>query len=301
MIGKDSSPQSLGVVPCTISWLFRLLGERRDRTGTRFSVRVSAVELCGRDQSLRDLLAEVASGGLQDTQSPGVHLREDPVCGAQVRLGLGRGQGARGGRGSLGPVASPSAFSCRTRVSSGRLRPSGLPPTWTQHWLLVVQAGRAAARRPGMVHTCSSHCMSTSTVWRSGARRQVSPAPVGVLGWRIHGGRSSLPCAALPVSGGRSRLHLLDLGSCETVSSRAGESSGGSLDLSLPALGSVILALVSGAKHVPYRWVWTPGSPWQGWGWVLPGGTAPGATCTGLSLGVPSCHRQGPQAQPAAP
>lgn len=84
MIGKDSSPQSLGVVPCAISWLFRLIDERKERTGTRFSVRVSAVEVCGPDQSLRDLLAEVAAGSLQDAQSPGMYLREDPVCGAQV-------------------------------------------------------------------------------------------------------------------------------------------------------------------------------------------------------------------------
>ncbi|EHH28205.1 hypothetical protein EGK_18589, partial [Macaca mulatta] len=85
MIGKDSSPQSLGIVPCAISWLFRLIEERRERMGTRFSVRVSAVEVCGRDQSLRDLLAEVAPGSLQDAQSPGVYLREDPVCGAQLQ------------------------------------------------------------------------------------------------------------------------------------------------------------------------------------------------------------------------
>lgn len=54
------------------------------------------------------------------------------------------------------------------------------------------------------------------------------------------------------VSGGRSRLHLIDLGSCEAALSR-GEASGGHLCLSLSALGSVILALVNGAKHVPYR------------------------------------------------
>lgn len=55
------------------------------------------------------------------------------------------------------------------------------------------------------------------------------------------------------VSGGRSRLHLIDLGSCEAALSRGGEASGGALCLSLSALGSVILALVNGAKHVPYR------------------------------------------------
>lgn len=60
-----------------------------------------------------------------------------------------------------------------------------------------------------------------------------------------------LPC--FTVSGGRSRLHLIDLGSCEMAPSRGGEASGGSLCLSLSALGSVILALVNGAKHVPYR------------------------------------------------
>lgn len=55
------------------------------------------------------------------------------------------------------------------------------------------------------------------------------------------------------VSGGRSRLHLIDLGSCEAALGRGGDSSGGPLCLSLSALGSVILALVNGAKHVPYR------------------------------------------------
>lgn len=103
MIGTDSSPQSLGIVPCAISWLFRLIDERKERTGTRFSVRVSAVEVCGQDQSLRDLLAEVASGSLQDAQSPGVYLREDPVCGAQV---LVPSRGERGWWGA-GAAARP--------------------------------------------------------------------------------------------------------------------------------------------------------------------------------------------------
>lgn len=95
MIGKDSSPQSLGVVPCAISWLFRLLEERRERTGTRFSIRVSAAEVCGRDTSFRDLLATVAANSLQETQPPGASLREDPAYGEQVSP-------CRGHRGSGG-------------------------------------------------------------------------------------------------------------------------------------------------------------------------------------------------------
>lgn len=54
------------------------------------------------------------------------------------------------------------------------------------------------------------------------------------------------------VSGGRSRLHLIDLGSCEKVLSKSRDGGGG-LCLSLNALGNVIMALANGAKHVPYR------------------------------------------------
>lgn len=84
MIGRDSSTQSLGIVPCAISWLFKLINERKEKTGTRFSVRVSAVEIFGKDEELKDLLSEVSTGSLQEGQSPGIHLREDPICGTQV-------------------------------------------------------------------------------------------------------------------------------------------------------------------------------------------------------------------------
>ncbi|XP_042552830.1 kinesin-like protein KIF26A [Dipodomys spectabilis] len=198
MIGKDSSPQSLGVVPCAISWLFRLIEERKERTGARFSIRVSAVEVCGRDQSLRDLLASVASDSLQDAQSPGVYLREDPACGAQLQ-----------NQSELrAPTAEKAAFYLDAALAA---RSSGL-------------AGGEDARR-------SSHLLFTLHVYQ----------------YRVEkGGQGGM-------SGGRSRLHLIDLGSCEAAPGRGAEAAGGSLCLSLSALGSVILALVNGAKHVPYR------------------------------------------------
>lgn len=62
MVGKSDSPQDLGVMPCAISWLFRLIYEQRQKTGARFSVRVSALELSGRSETLRDLLSEYAAG-----------------------------------------------------------------------------------------------------------------------------------------------------------------------------------------------------------------------------------------------
>ncbi|GFR25400.1 kinesin-like protein KIF26A, partial [Trichonephila clavata] len=50
-------------------------------------------------------------------------------------------------------------------------------------------------------------------------------------------------------AGGRSRLHLFDLGSCDKISTKPRD--GGCLSLS--ALGNVILALFNGQKHVPYK------------------------------------------------
>lgn len=84
MIGRDDSMQNLGIIPCAISWLFKLINERKEKTGARFSVRISAVEVWGKEENLRDLLSEVATGSLQDGQSPGVYLCEDPICGTQV-------------------------------------------------------------------------------------------------------------------------------------------------------------------------------------------------------------------------
>lgn len=63
MIGTAESVGSLGVVPNAISWLYRCITEQKQKTGARFSVRVSAVEVggpsCGQ---VNDLLAHQASG-----------------------------------------------------------------------------------------------------------------------------------------------------------------------------------------------------------------------------------------------
>lgn len=42
------------------------------------------VQVWGKEENLKDLLSEVATGSLQDGQSPGVYLCEDPICGMQV-------------------------------------------------------------------------------------------------------------------------------------------------------------------------------------------------------------------------
>ncbi|XP_026789752.3 kinesin-like protein KIF26A isoform X3 [Pangasianodon hypophthalmus] len=198
MIGKDSSSQSLGIAPCAISWLFKLISERREKTGTRFSVRVSAVEIYGKDEGLQDLLSDVSTGSLQDGQSPGVYLREDPICGTQLQ-----------NHSELrAPTAEKAAF----------FLDAALAARSTSH----PDAGEEDRR--------NSHMLFTLHIYQYRMEKS---------------GKGGM-------SGGRSRLHLIDLGSCEKVLNKSRDGGGG-LCLSLTALGNVILALTNGAKHVPYR------------------------------------------------
>uniref|UniRef100_A0A672NJ35 Kinesin family member 26A n=1 Tax=Sinocyclocheilus grahami TaxID=75366 RepID=A0A672NJ35_SINGR len=198
MIGMDSSTQSLGIAPCAISWLFKLINERKEKTGTRFSVRVSAVEIYGKDESLQDLLSDVPTGSLQDGQSPGVYLREDPICGTQLQ-----------NQSELrAPTAEKAALFLDAAIAA---RSTNRPDADEED------------RR-------NSHMLFTLHIYQYRMEKSSK------------GG----------MSGGRSRLHLIDLGSCEKVLCKSRDAGGG-LCLSLTALGNVILALANGAKHVPYR------------------------------------------------
>uniref|UniRef100_A0A8C2DY28 Kinesin family member 26Ba n=1 Tax=Cyprinus carpio TaxID=7962 RepID=A0A8C2DY28_CYPCA len=198
MIGKDDSMQSLGIIPCAISWLFKLINECKEKTGARFSVRVSAVEVWGKDENLKDLLSEVATGSLQDGQSPGVYLCEDPICGMQLQ-----------NQSELrAPTAEKAAFFLDAAIAA---RYSSKPDYDEEE------------------HR-NSHMLFTLHIY------QYRMEKTGKGG----------------MSGGRSRLHLIDLGSCVKVLSKTRDSTTG-LCLSLSALGNVILALVNGSKHIPYK------------------------------------------------
>ncbi|XP_062858607.1 kinesin-like protein KIF26A [Trichomycterus rosablanca] len=199
MIGSDSSTQNLGVVPCAISWLYKFIEERKEKTCTRFSVRVSAVEISGRDEVLTDLLADFSGGVSQDVQGVGVYLREDPVSGSQLQ--------------NQSELRASSAERAAFFLDSA---------------LAARSIGRPECDKD---QQCNSHMLFTLHVTQYRMEKSSK------------GGMSE----------GRSRLHLLDLGSCESDMTRTRDGGGGGQCLSLTALGNVILALTNGAKHVPYR------------------------------------------------
>ncbi|KAK9531990.1 hypothetical protein VZT92_011375 [Zoarces viviparus] len=200
MIGRDCSTQSLGVAPTAISWLFKVIEERRAKSGARFSVRASAVEVSGREETLTDLLAELASsseGGHQEAPGPAVSLREDPLCGSQLQN--------------------------QTELRANNAERAAF-------FLDAALTARRSSRAPS----------------DQGARRNSH------FLFSLHLNQERPDKGSKAAVSGGSRLHLLDLGSCETDISGTREGGGGQC-LSLSALGNVILALANGAEHVPYR------------------------------------------------
>ncbi|KAK0175375.1 hypothetical protein PV327_009128 [Microctonus hyperodae] len=179
MLGTPEAGHNLGAIPCAITWLFRGISEQRQRTGARFSVRVSCVELTTGQQQLKDLLAAYAN---DSEQSPAVYLRDDPLFGT---LQLQQHSELRA------PTAERAAFYLDAAVA-GRQREDG-----------------------------DAHMLYTLHVY------QYSVAGKG------------------GVAGGRSRLHLMDLGNSDR-----GKSAGG---IPLSGLGNILLAIFNGQKHLPYK------------------------------------------------
>ncbi|XP_025104476.1 kinesin-like protein KIF26A isoform X2 [Pomacea canaliculata] len=194
MLGTDQSGQTMGVMPCAIAWLFKLINEQKDKTGARFSVRVSAVEVTGKNETLRDLLTDIAQGteATGVGTAPGVYLREDPICGTQLE--------------NQSELRAPTADKAA----------------------LYLDAALAARLAADEDEARSSHLLFTLNVYQ----------------YRIEKANK----AGLPgVAGGRSRLHLIDLGSASKSKDP------NNVSLSLSALGNVIMALLNGQRHVPHR------------------------------------------------
>jgi len=64
MLGTVATTNDLGAIPCAISWLYKGINEKRQKSGARFSVRVSALGINATKpgSSAKDLLAALATG-----------------------------------------------------------------------------------------------------------------------------------------------------------------------------------------------------------------------------------------------
>ena len=70
MIGSDESSKTLGIVPTAIAWLFRAVKERKETKNARFAIRVSAMEIGGQAEEVRDLLTGQAASESDNDAPP---------------------------------------------------------------------------------------------------------------------------------------------------------------------------------------------------------------------------------------
>ena len=180
MVGSDARSVDMGVIPVAIAWLYRAVKERKTRTGARFSVRVSAMEITSKSEEPRDLLTTFASAEDND-RSPAYYLRGGSADWIHNQTEL---------RASSADKAAFYLDAALSRRSD--------------------EGGRG-------------HLLFTMHVYQ----------------YSVDGKKGGL-------TGGRSRLHLLDFGGCERTRLPGG-------GITLSGLGNVILGIFNGLKHLPHR------------------------------------------------
>ncbi|XP_020917409.1 kinesin-like protein KIF26B [Exaiptasia diaphana] len=197
MIGRDESEQTLGMLPTALSWLFRLKKKQKQRTGTKFSVRVSAVEIVGRSENWRDLLASTtgSDNGSNETPAPSEFLRDDRNEGIQLM----KKNELRASSAEKAAFYQKKALTARTRCASDK----STDETRNSHMFFTVH-----------IYQVEKHSKK-----KKGKKR--------------------------------SRLHLIDLASCEKK--KGSKKEGGASSMSLEKKGNVIIALINGAKHLPHK------------------------------------------------
>ncbi|XP_060655199.1 kinesin-like protein CG14535 isoform X2 [Drosophila nasuta] len=202
-LGSSSSGMcALGAAPCAIAWLYKGIQERRQKSGARFSVRVSAVGVSATkpDALSTDLLISHAA---ESDDSPGIYLRDDFLGGpTELRA----------------PTAERAALFLDSALA-GRLKSSG---------------NSAAA--------ASSSSSSSTTNSNSATSSSSSTTLESALIFTLHVYQYSLSRKG-GVAGGRSRLHIIDLGGCANRN-------GG---LPLSGIGNILLAILSGQRHPPHK------------------------------------------------
>ncbi|KAH8409525.1 hypothetical protein KR222_007719, partial [Zaprionus bogoriensis] len=188
VLGELGAAGALGAAPCAIAWLYKGIQERRQKSGARFSVRVSAVGVNATrpDALSTDLLISHAA---ESDDSPGIYLRDD-FLGGPTEL--------RAPSAERAALFLDAALAGRLKSSAGTASASG-------------SNSNAGVLESALIFTLHVYQYSLS---RKGG-----------------------------VAGGRSRLHIIDLGGCANRS-------GG---LPLSGIGNILLAILSGQRHPPHK------------------------------------------------
>ena len=185
MVGSDETNKTVGIIPVAIAWLYRCIKEKKEKTNSRFSVRVSAVEIGGQNkEELRDLLSEYNQGPDSDPAPP-------PSSYFRSGSSNGGGAGGSGGGGSI--MQNVSELRCSSAEKAGQYLDAAL-----------------TSRSMEQVHGTGgkdSHFIYILHVYQYTADKA---------------GGGPTTANSRNVIGGRSRLHLIDFGVCERMKTSSG-------------------------------------------------------------------------------
>ncbi|KAF7690080.1 kinesin-like protein KIF26B isoform X1 [Silurus meridionalis] len=156
MLGRDDSAPNLGIIPCAISWLFKLIKKKKDKTWANITVSVSAVEVCVETEVIRDLLSDVEAG--EHTHKPNVYLQEDPVCGIQLH----------NNRLVSAPTAERAACLLDAALASRNTATAGCKGTFHHHCHMFYT-----------LHVCQKHIESSPTSGMSVEQSKLSLIDLG--------------------------------------------------------------------------------------------------------------------------
>uniref|UniRef100_A0A0X3PP71 Kinesin motor domain-containing protein n=2 Tax=Schistocephalus solidus TaxID=70667 RepID=A0A0X3PP71_SCHSO len=232
MLGSDKSTSTAGVIPCAIAWLFRLIEEQKEATKTRFSVRVSAIEVYGQKESLKDLLQGEGPEGTETGPTPSSYLREQ--SNQHKPDSEGETTATSESKAVASSTLTPAARLSQAMDSLTELRaPSA---HFAAHLLDVALSNRACDQ--GLCDAALSHILFTLHVYQYKVEKNGTEAEV---------------------SGGRSRLQLLHLG-CGRYSQHSKDQKEAELppktmpkSLSISGIASVLLGLLTGQRELPHR------------------------------------------------
>ncbi|KAL7062798.1 hypothetical protein AAHC03_01181 [Spirometra sp. Aus1] len=235
MLGSDKSTSTAGVIPCAIAWLFRLIEDQKEATKTRFSVRVSAIEVYGQKESLKDLLQGEGQEGTETGPTPSSYLREQS---SQQKL-QSEGETVDAEIKTISSsTLTPAARLSQAMDNLTELRaPSA---NFAAHLLDVALSNRACDQ--GLCDAALSHTLFTLHVYQYKVEKNGTEAEVS-------GGRSRLQL--LHLGCGRYSQHSRDQKEAELTPGQTGTNMPKSLSIS--GIASVLLGLLTGQRELPHR------------------------------------------------
>ncbi|CAH8501542.1 unnamed protein product [Heterobilharzia americana] len=209
MIGYDYSPTECGIIPCAISWLYQLLNYQKRVYNTRFSIRISAVEISGPNEEFHDLLANtsVSCDEEYSDKSPS-HYLQTPNTIYQNKASLSPPLLPNGKVGSFTATtaATTNTVSTRTTITTHYEKTQSISAKMVEKLSNLCELRASSSEK-------AAHLLDTALSNRSVHRcDRLSGLSHMLFTLHLYQCKLENNSNEMSISGGRTKFHFLDLG-----------------------------------------------------------------------------------------